>query len=228
MKSFSEIEALALAHAGSTEVLESQLSTPKATTEIQTIPDHLWLSDITKSIFQAGFNWKVVEDKWLNFEYVFHQFDVGYCASLADEALENTLKEEGIIRNWMKIKTIRENALFFSELIKEHGSLGNYFASWQPQDYCSNIQFLAKQGSRLGGKTAQLSMRRMGVDSLILTNDVVTALVREGVIEKIPSSKKAWTATQEAMNIWMQESGRSMNEISKILALSVGKPCTSL
>jgi len=61
----------------------------------------------------------------------------------------------------------------------------------------------------------------LGVDSLILTNDVVSALIREQVVDKTPTSKGALRRTQDAVNTWMDESGRSLNEISKILALTV-------
>ena len=221
-KSFTDTEALAIARCGSEQALADQLSKPATPAEVRAITDDRWLSDFSKSVFQAGFSWKVVEDKWPAFERVFLQFDLPGCAAMSDEALENTLKEEGIIRNRMKIKTIRDNARMLQDLSQHYGNLGTFFSDWQSTEYCDNVHQLAASGARLGGKTAQLTLRRLGVDSLIYTNDVIAALKREGVINSAPTSAKARTALQQTLNQWMAESGRSLNEISKILALSAG------
>ncbi|WHI52328.1 hypothetical protein P3339_05965 [Microbulbifer sp. MLAF003] len=74
----------------------------------------------------------------------------------------------------------------------------------------------------MGGKTAQVFLRRMGVDTLVFASDTIRALVREGVVDKSPSSKKDWAALQEAIETWQMQSNRSLNEISQILSLSVG------
>ena len=41
------------------------------------IPDDRWLSCLAKCVFQAGFNWKVVDSMWPGFETVFDGFDIG-------------------------------------------------------------------------------------------------------------------------------------------------------
>ena len=79
-----------------------------------------------------------------------------------------------------------------------------------------------KNGARLGGKTAQIFLRRMGVDSFVFSNDVIRALQLAEVLDKAPSSKKAWLSFQDAINTWRAESKRSLNEISQILAYSIG------
>jgi hypothetical protein len=61
----------------------------------------------------------------------------------------------------------------------------------------------------------------MGVDSLIFSQDVVARLVAENVIDKTPSSKRALKQVQDAVNEWRTESGRSLTEISRVLAMSV-------
>ena len=223
MPPFADIETLAIARAGGPDALEQQLNKPATSDAIRSISDDRWLSDFSKSVFQAGFSWKVVDDKWPGFESVFHGFDLSACAAMTDEALENTLKDTGLIRNWVKIKTIRDNARMLSDLSRQHGGLGTFFSGWQSTDYCSNVHQLTAAGSRLGGKTAQLTLRRLGVDSLIYTQDVIVALRREGIINNAPTSAKARNTLQQALNQWMSESGRSLNEISKIMALSVGE-----
>lgn len=222
LRSFSEIEAMAAQSVGGLQQLEQQMLKPLSASKIKKIPSEKWLSELTRSVFQAGFNWQVVDNKWPGFEAVFGGFNLHFCAYMSDEKLEECMGDARIIRNLMKVKTIRHNATFLLELENEFGTVGEYFSTWKYQHFCENIAYLAQQGQRLGGKTSQLAMRRLGVDSLILTNDVIAALMRERVIDKVPSSKKGQKAVQEAINIWVEDSGRSMNEISKILAFSVG------
>ena len=51
---------------------------------------------------------------------------------------------------------------------------------------------------------------------------VVQTLIREGVVDKAPGSKSSMRAVQAAFNNWSEESGRSLTEISRVLAMSVG------
>jgi hypothetical protein len=74
----------------------------------------------------------------------------------------------------------------------------------------------------LGGQTGRYCLRFLGYDTPILSRDVVGALIQAGVVDKDPTSKKDLLATQEAFNTWTEQSERSMVEVSRILALSMG------
>ena len=80
---------------------------------------------------------------------------------------------------------------------------------------------LKKRASRLGGATAMYFLRGMGVDSFITSTDVSRALIREGVIDKPPSSKRDFDAVQTAFNRWHDESGRPLTHIGRVLACSI-------
>jgi len=95
-------------------------------------------------------------------------------------------------------------------------------ADWPASDYAGLLETMKKDGTRLGGTTGQYFLRTMGVDGYILSKDVVGRLVAEGVIDKSPTSKSAMKAVQAAMNTWAEQSGRSLKEISRILATSCG------
>lgn len=222
MRSFDDIEAPVIERFGSRKALDAELAKPKSKAALRRIPDDRWLSEASRAVMQAGFNWTVVRKKWSRIEEIFHGFDLHHCAFMPDEGLEDVMKQDGMIRHWAKTKAIRDNATFFLELSRSHNGLGNYFASWEPTSYVENLRALQKGGSRLGGRTGQIFLRRMGVDSPIFSPDMVLALVREGVVLKSPSSKKDLTAVQEALTQWQSESKRSLNEISQILAYSVG------
>ena len=74
---------------------------------------------------------------------------------------------------------------------------------------------------RLSGFSAQYFLRHMGVDGFILSPSVTAALVRAGVVDKPPTSKKAMEAVQAAFDSWRKESGRSFSEISRTLGMSI-------
>ncbi|WP_346837081.1 DNA-3-methyladenine glycosylase I [Microbulbifer sp. SAOS-129_SWC] len=222
MRNFREIESVVVERFGGETALQEQLTRPKSALALRRIADNLWLSEASKAVFQAGFNWKVVAGKWPRIEEIFRGFDLGYCRFLSDEALEESMRQEGMIRHWTKTRSIQRNADFFKQLSDAHGGLGNYFAGWDSENYADNLRALQKGGDRLGGRTAQVFLRRMGVDTLIFSSDMVQALIREGVVQKTPSSKKDWAALQQAIATWQGQVDRSLNEISQILAFSVG------
>ncbi|WP_444923159.1 DNA-3-methyladenine glycosylase I [Microbulbifer sp. DLAB2-AF] len=222
MRNFLDIEAPVIDRFGGKKDLTARLTKPKPAKEISAIPNSQWLSAASRAVFQAGFSWKVVEKKWPGIEHIFYGFDLSFCRYLSEEALDDLMRQEGMIKHWTKTRSISRNADFFWHLSNENGSLGKYFASWNTKNYVENLQSLRKGGDRLGGKTAQVFLRRMGVDTLVFASDTIRALVRERVVDKSPSSKKDWAALQAAIETWQAQSNRSLNEISQILSLSVG------
>ncbi|WP_170788302.1 DNA-3-methyladenine glycosylase I [Ruegeria lacuscaerulensis] len=220
MRHFDELFQIAADRHGGAHALGGKLTKPKPLEELEAMPEDRWLAVITKCIFQAGFNWKVIENKWDGFETAFDGFDVGRCAFMDDEKFDALLTDTRIVRNGTKIATVRDNAAFLLEL-RQEGGAGHVLGGWPSTDYVGLLAMLAKRGSRLGGASAQYAMRFAGRDSFILSQDVTARLIAEGVIDKSPTSKKAMAAVQEAFNTWMDQSGRSLTEISRVLAMSV-------
>lgn len=221
MRTFDEIFDIAANRKGGKAELETLLTKPKTTASLKKLSDDRWLAGATKCIFQAGFNWKVVESMWPGFEAAFEGFDIGRCAMLNDEDFDRLVSDTRIVRYGAKIKSVQENAMFMGALANEGGSVGAVIADWPSTDYVGLLDMLKKRGSRLGGTTSQYFLRSAGKDSFILSQDVVGRLIAEGVIEKAPTSKKAMQQVQEAFNTWMDQSGRSLTEISRVLAMSL-------
>lgn len=222
MRHFDEIFAIAAERKGGTDALQSLLEPPLPPEELRAIPDDRWLSTMTKTVFQAGFSWKVIEAKWPGFEEAFEGFDIGRCAFLNDEDMERLLSNKAIVRNGVKIRSVQHNAAFIADLAKEHGSAAAFFAGWPPADYIGLLDVLKKRADRLGGNSAQFFLRFMGVDSFVLSKDVTARLIAEGVVDKPPSGKGAMKAVQAAFNEWSVQSGRSLKEVSRVLAMSIG------
>jgi len=222
MRKFAEIHAIAAKRKGGKAALEALLETPESPAQLSALPDDRWLSCMTKCIFRAGFNWKVVENMWPGFEAAFAGFDLGRCAMLHDEDFDRLIGDRRIVRHGTKIRAVQYNAVFLNELAAEHGGVGRAFGNWPSTDYVGLLSLLKKRGARLGGNTGPYFLRFMGVDGFILSRDVVARLVAEGIVDKTPSSQKTMIAVQEAFNAWQAESSRSLTEISRVLAMSVG------
>lgn len=223
MDSFQAIYDRAARHQGGAEALEESLPKPLSVKKLTAIPGDRWLAFMTKCVFRAGFSWKVIESKWSNFETAFDRFDPNKNALKSDDDLSVLVQDKGIVRNWEKIKSVRRNALFLTELAQEYGSVGAFFAAWPEDDMVGLWEVLKKRGSRLGGTSGSYFLRGMGKDTFIFSPDVVTALVGQGVIDKAPTSKKAQREVQDAFNVWRAESGRSLSEISRTLSCSIGQ-----
>lgn len=219
MRSFDEIFAIAADRHGGTDALKARL--PKPAADFAAIPDDRVLAQMTRCIFQAGFHWKVIDQKWPGFEQAFHGFDPNRCAMIHDEEIDTLLSDPRIVRNPAKVKSVPENAAFILSLAKEHGSAAKAFAAYPQSEYIELLDLLKKKGSRLGGVTGQRVLRNLGLPAFILSNDVLARLKAEGVIDGPATSKKAQQAIQAAFNTWSEESGLSLSEISAVLAMSI-------
>lgn len=221
MRPFADLYARAARRKGGPEALEALIPQPLPPAKLRRIGDDRWLSAMTQSVFQAGFVWRVVEHKWPDFEAVLHGFDPHAVAYLSDEDIERLLRDPRIIRHHAKLLAARANAQFVLDLAVAHGSAGNFFAESPPARYHELLDVLKRRGSRLGGASGQYFLRRMGVDSWILSASVVAVLIDEGVVPRAPSSKRDMAAVQDAFNAWAEQSGRNLTAISRVLAMSI-------
>ena len=116
---------------------------------------------------------------------------------------------------------ISAHAQLVLDLAQQHGGAGAFFASFGPRRYAELLEVLKKRGARLGGMTAQYFLRRMGLESWVLSIDVVRVLVDEGVLHRAPSSKRDMQAVQAAFDHWCEQSGKSLTYVSRVLAMSI-------
>lgn len=220
MRSFDQVFAIAADRHGGPDALDAALPRPQPDASLTALPDDRWLSVMTRCIFQAGFNWKVIEAKWDGFETAFNGFDVAHCAFMSDATFDALLTDTRIVRNGAKIATVRDNAAFLLAL-RDEGGAGDVLGGWPSRDFIGLLEMLKLRGARLGGMTGQYAMRFAGRDGFILSRDVTARLIAEGVIDKPAASKSAMRAVQAAFNDWADQSGRSLTEISRVLAMSV-------
>lgn len=219
---FSKIYQWAADRKGGEAAMKAMMPRVAEPGELAAIPDDRYLSEITRCIFKAGFVWRVIDNKWPDFEAAFEGFVPLYWQQVPPDILEDLAADERIVRNMQKIRTVPDNARMIVDVAHEYGSFGQFLEQWPAEDEVGLLLWLKKNGARLGGNSAQYFLRRMGWDGFILSNDVVTALRREEVLDASPSSQKALKQAQEAFNDWHKETGLPYSHLSRILSFSVG------
>ena len=75
---------------------------------------------------QAGLSWITILKKRDGYKKLFCDFEVDQCAELTDEYLEKCLLNPEIIRNRLKVFSVRTNAQCFIEVQQEFGSFSSY------------------------------------------------------------------------------------------------------
>ena len=88
-----------------------------------------YLENMSKSVFQSGMSWKVVESKWPGTKEAFHGFDVQAVANFNEIDIEELTKDTRVIRNYRKLAAVVSNARKMLELDKAYGSFQKYLRS---------------------------------------------------------------------------------------------------
>ena len=76
--------------------------------------------------FQAGVSWHLILKKRENFRKAFLDFDYQQIAHFGDYEVQELMKDAGIIRNTLKIKSAINNAKAFIKIQEEFGSFANF------------------------------------------------------------------------------------------------------
>ena len=94
-------------------------------------PDSLddYLEVMSKSVFQTGLSWRVIENKWPGIKQAFHDFDIQVVANFQEKDVEDLSTDTRVVRNFRKILAIISNAQKIIELDKLHGSFKQYLRS---------------------------------------------------------------------------------------------------
>jgi 3-methyladenine DNA glycosylase Tag len=86
------------------------------------------------------------------------------------------------------------------------------------------LEFLAKRGNRLGGRTGQMLLRFLGWDGFVTSKDVVACLRDAGLdVAEVITSKRDLAKVQAQFNAWAKETGLPLVQLSRICAMSIGE-----
>jgi len=219
---FQSIYQRAAERKGGEAKLDALIRKPLSTEELSQIGDDRWLAVFTEKVFQCGISWDVVRKKWPHFESLFFNFKIETMLMLSDEVWEEKAQDPRIIRHLTKVMTIPANAQMIYEARQEASSFAELVAHWPSENITELWQYLKRNGKRLGGNTGAYALRQMGKDTFIMSSDVESHLRNTGVIDGGRDTLRTRQAASKAFNHWQQESGKSLSEISQIIAFSCG------
>ncbi|MGB1175139.1 MAG: DNA-3-methyladenine glycosylase I, partial [Luminiphilus sp.] len=113
--SYTNLYDVACLRKGGSDVVESLLPTVATKAQLSGLGSDRYLAEFTRKVFQSGFVWRIVNNKWPHFEEVFWGFDIERLLMMPDDMLERKASDPGIIRNFSKVKTVLDNALMISD-----------------------------------------------------------------------------------------------------------------
>jgi DNA-3-methyladenine glycosylase I len=125
--------------------------------------DEAYFENKCRVIFQAGLNWKVIDNKWSSIKKALLNFKTEKKACFTEADVERLMKDPEIIRNKGKIKAIIQNAQNFKAIEKQYGSFQKYLDSLdKSNNYENAIKDLVNKFKWLGTPSASLFLYTVG------------------------------------------------------------------
>ena len=116
---------------------------------------------MSRAIFTAGLNWRMVEKKWPDFRKAFDGFSPAKVSKLSERDVKALMNNTRIVRNEKKIRATIENARVVADLEKEHGSFGNYIDSFGNKEKLL-LEDLPRRFKFMGPSTARMFLYMAG------------------------------------------------------------------
>lgn len=222
LESFDRLYQRAAERKGGVKALNLLLGGDENQDALLELTDDRFLAAMTKKVFQSGFVWRVVENKWPDFEETFFNFNIEKVLMMPEEMMERKASDPKIIRNFNKVKTIKANAqMMFNEQQNGH-SFAQFIRQWPVNDIIGLWAYLKKNGARLGGNTGPYALRALGKDTFLITRDIEAYFRAHDIISGGVQTKGSLTAIQQAFNQWQQESNLSLAQLSRLVAYATG------
>jgi len=118
---------------------------------------------MTKTVFTAGLNWKVVDNKWPNFQKAFAGFSIPKVAGFTDKDTKRLMADAGIVRNEKKIQATVHNAGEFLKLEKDFDSFQKYLTTFG-KDEDRMLEAVQERFQHVGPSTARTFLWASGCE----------------------------------------------------------------
>jgi DNA-3-methyladenine glycosylase I len=123
------------------------------------ISDDGYFEELTKSVFQGGLSWDVIEAKWPGFRRAFSNFDVKDVSDYTPDDVDRLMSDPEIVRNLQKIEATIENAAEVLLVQIDYGSFREYLESFASQEEV--VEDLARRFRQIGPKAAAAFVERV-------------------------------------------------------------------
>ncbi len=124
--------------------------------------DDDYFERMSNALFQAGLNWKMIQNKWPNFNKAFANFSIEMVSKFGEREVKELMKDTGIVRNEKKIRSVIANAQGTLDLRREFGSFSKYMESFG-KDHDRLIEDLRVRFRHLGESSARTFLYMSGV-----------------------------------------------------------------
>ncbi len=150
-------------------------------------------------IFQAGLSWRTILHRREGFRKAFAGFDPVKVAKFGEKDVQKLLKNEGIIRNNLKIRSAINNADKFLKLAETYGSYYEFLQQFKPKlkssfktveelpPETSESAALSKELKSLGFKFVGPTTCYAHMQSVGIVNDHLVSCFRYREIERMTS-----------------------------------------
>lgn len=119
-----------------------------------------YLEIMSKSVFQSGMSWKVIENKWPGTCEAFHGFDITSVASMTEKDISDLTQDTRVVRNRRKLEAVVGNARRIIELEEEYDGFKKYLRSHG--DFEALVKDLRKQFKFLGDTGSYVFLYAIG------------------------------------------------------------------
>jgi len=124
--------------------------------------DDGYFEQMSKAVFLAGLNWRVIEKKWPDIKRLFANFSIDAVAQFNDADIDRLLKDEGMIRSAKKITAVVANAQNMQRVEQEFGSFAQYLQAVKAKSEEARLKDLHKRFAFLGESTAVIFLFSVG------------------------------------------------------------------
>ena len=124
--------------------------------------DDGYFEQMSRSVFLAGLNWKVIEKKWPDIKRLFANFSIDAVAQFSDADIDRLLKDDGMIRSAKKISAVVANAQTMQKVEQEYGSFVKYLQAEKAKSEEALLKDLHKRFAFLGESTAVIFLFSVG------------------------------------------------------------------
>ena len=124
--------------------------------------DDGYFEQMSRAVFLAGLNWKVIEKKWPDIKRLFANFSIDEIAQFDDGDIDRLLKDDGMIRSAKKISAVVANAQTMQKVEQEFGSFANYLQAVKAKSEDALLKDLHKRFAFLGESTSVIFLFSVG------------------------------------------------------------------
>ena len=124
--------------------------------------DDGYFEQMSRAVFLAGLNWKVIEKKWPDIKRSLADFSIDAVAQFDDGDIDRLLKDDGMIRSAKKITAVIANAQAMQNVEGEYGSFAKYLQAVKATSEDALLKDLRKRFAFLGESTSVMFLFSVG------------------------------------------------------------------